>query len=70
MEFTLGFNCFSITFGKLVGPPLTVFKPSTYVESWLAKGRRTADDTNNKSRGHSEQDSMYIPTNMAAVMIV
>ena len=30
---------------KCVGPPLPLFKPVAYVSSWLAKGRRSAVET-------------------------
>lgn len=39
-----------LLFGKLVGPPLASFKPASYVQSWIAKGRHSADDTNSKRR--------------------
>jgi hypothetical protein len=39
-----------LLFGKLVGPPLAVFKPARYVQSWIAKGRHSANDTNSKCR--------------------
>jgi len=51
----------ALLFVKLVGPPLTLFKPSGYVESWIAKGKHTADDTNSKMRDHSISDSLYRP---------
>jgi hypothetical protein len=34
-----------LLFISCVGPPLTVFNPNSYVESWLRAGRKTADDT-------------------------
>jgi hypothetical protein len=45
-----------LLFGKLVGPPLTQFKPKEYVLSWLAKGKHSADDTNSKRRAEPESD--------------
>jgi hypothetical protein len=46
-----------LLFGKLVGPPLTQFKPKVYVLSWLAKGHHSADDTKSKSRVEPEFDN-------------
>ena len=40
----------SLLFAKLVGPPLTLFNPQKYVQSWLTSGRHSADDTNSKER--------------------
>jgi len=51
-----------LLFGKLVGPPLASFNPSRYVQSWLAKGRHSADDTNSKCKTkQSTADSVYRP---------
>lgn len=46
-----------LLFGKLVGPPLRLFKPDQYVMSWLARGKHSADDTNSKTRSVSERDN-------------
>ncbi|XP_069485015.1 E3 SUMO-protein ligase KIAA1586-like [Ambystoma mexicanum] len=35
---------------NLVGPPLKKFNPIPYVNSWIAKGRRAADDPRSKER--------------------
>jgi hypothetical protein len=40
----------SLIFISCVGPPLTVFNPTPYVESWLRAGKRTADETACKKR--------------------
>lgn len=37
-----------LMFGKLVGPPLTMFNPMPYVRSWLAAGKHSAQDKNSK----------------------
>jgi len=43
-----------LLFLKCVGPPLSKFNPSPYVNSWLLKGHVTADD--NKARSCDKQD--------------
>ncbi|XP_078509084.1 E3 SUMO-protein ligase KIAA1586-like [Lissotriton helveticus] len=40
----------SLMFLNLVGPPFKRFNPIPYVQSWLAKGWRAADDTRSKAR--------------------
>ena len=40
----------TLLFIRLVGPPLTRFDPTGYVQSWLLKGRRSAVCTNSKTR--------------------
>lgn len=35
----------SVLFIKIVGPPLTEFRPAHYVQKWFEKGRRSADAT-------------------------
>lgn len=49
-----------LLFGKLVGPPLAAFKPTRYVQSWLAKGRHSADDKNSKCTSDSDDYSTSI----------
>ena len=49
----------NLLFGKLVGPPLGSFKPSRYVQSWLAKGRHAASDKNSKIKSKQSPDSEY-----------
>ena len=39
-----------LLFEKLVGPSLVSFKPARYVQSWLSKGRHSANDANSKCR--------------------
>jgi hypothetical protein len=51
----------ALLFCKLVGPPLSLFKPFGYVESWIAQGRHAADDTNSMTRDRLIQDSVYRP---------
>ena len=50
-----------LLFGKLVGPPLASFKPARYVQSWIAKGRHSADDTNSKCRSVLKDNITYKP---------
>ena len=51
-------------FAKLVGPPLAKFVPLTYVKSWLAQGRHSADDVNSMCSTATDYDST---TTLAAV---
>ncbi|RXM90735.1 hypothetical protein EOD39_21900 [Acipenser ruthenus] len=44
----------SLLFLNLVGPPLTKFNPVPYVKSWIAKGHRSATDSQSKSRKREE----------------
>ncbi|XP_028592483.2 peroxisome biogenesis factor 2 isoform X1 [Podarcis muralis] len=44
----------SLMFIRMVGPPLTQFNPTKYVESWLLQGHHNAVDT--KSRKRSRED--------------
>ena len=37
---------------KLIGPPLQLFKPMVYVNSWFSKGRHLATDTKSKEKRH------------------
>ena len=46
-----------LLFCKLVGPPLPLFKPKQYVQSWLAKGKHLADDVNSKIRNQPGNDN-------------
>ena len=34
----------ALMFAKIVGPPLSAFKPMPYVRSWILSGRRCADN--------------------------
>jgi hypothetical protein len=38
----------------LVGPPVSIFKPSVYVNSWFFKGRHLATDTKSKKRNRED----------------
>ena len=50
----------SLMFLSLVGPPLHLFEPISYVKSWLAKGRRDATALNCASRMPPEMpDSLH-----------
>jgi len=40
----------SLLFVRLVGPPLKLFDPAKYVDSWIIRGRRSAIDRNSKER--------------------
>ncbi|XP_069476319.1 E3 SUMO-protein ligase KIAA1586-like [Ambystoma mexicanum] len=42
---------------KLNGPPVKAFKPLSFVKSWLAKGRRTAEETHCE-QAHAKKDSL------------
>jgi hypothetical protein len=44
----------ALLFIKLVGPPLTLFDPSKYVDRWLLKGRHSALDSNTKKRNRDD----------------
>ncbi|XP_078504031.1 E3 SUMO-protein ligase KIAA1586-like [Lissotriton helveticus] len=46
----------SLMFLNLVGPPFRRFNPLPYVQSWLAKGRRSADDTRSKARKEEDME--------------
>lgn len=48
-----------LVFLKCVGPPLSKFKPSDYVVSWIKKGRRSADDTHCPDRTTKESSHPY-----------
>jgi len=37
-------------FIRLVGPPLKLFDPTKYVDSWILRGRQSAIDRNSKER--------------------
>ncbi|XP_078511111.1 E3 SUMO-protein ligase KIAA1586-like [Lissotriton helveticus] len=47
----------SLLFLNLVGPPLTKFNPDPYVQAWIDKGRRAADDIRSKERKQTDPDS-------------
>ena len=53
------FTVSSLLFAKHVGPPLTDFKPKSYMKSWRASRRHSADDTNSKERIVSVADSQF-----------
>jgi len=56
-------NCLAVRtascllFGKLVGPPLSLFNPLPYVRSWLAAGKHSANDTNSKRAQKDQLES-------------
>jgi len=50
----------SLLFISAVGPPLSVWQPREYVKTWLAKGRRRANDTSCKTRkGKEDSNGVY-----------
>ena len=44
----------SLLFVRLVGPPLKLFDPTKYVDSWIPRGRQSAIDRNSKERDRIE----------------
>lgn len=46
----------NLIFLKCNGPPLEQFNPHSYVRSWLAKGRRSADERACEAPNHSSKD--------------
>uniref|UniRef100_A0A671U0D7 HAT C-terminal dimerisation domain-containing protein n=1 Tax=Sparus aurata TaxID=8175 RepID=A0A671U0D7_SPAAU len=46
----------NLIFLKSNGPPLEQFSPQSYVMSWLAKGRRSADERECEAPGRSSKD--------------
>ncbi|KII67500.1 hypothetical protein RF11_11350 [Thelohanellus kitauei] len=46
----------SLIFIRLVGPPLTFFDPSKYVDSWLLRGRHSAVDSQSRKRNRDLSD--------------
>lgn len=50
----------SLLFVRLVGPPLKLFDPTKYVDSWILRGRRSAIDRNSKERNRdiATEDSL------------
>ena len=44
----------SLLFIRLVGPPLTFFDPSKYVDSWLLRGRHSAVDSQSRKRNRDD----------------
>jgi len=47
----------NLMFIKCVGPPLTLFKPLSYVKTWLVKGHVTSDDIKARVRNVESVDS-------------
>jgi hypothetical protein len=45
----------SLLFIIIVGPPLTLFDPTTYVKKWLLQGHHSALDTKTKIRKRTEE---------------
>jgi hypothetical protein len=45
----------SLLFIIIVGPPLTLFNPINYVETWLLQGHHSPLDTKSKIRKITEQ---------------
>lgn len=45
----------ALMFIRIVGPPLTQFNPSKYVDSWLLRGRHSAVDTKSKKRSRDDE---------------
>lgn len=48
----------SLLFLNLVGPPLNKFNPVPYVRSWIARGHRSAIDTQSKSRNSEDSTGL------------
>lgn len=46
----------NLMFLKCNGPPLQQFGPQSYVSSWLAKGRRSAEERGCEAPSHSMKD--------------
>lgn len=46
----------NLIFLKSNGPPLEQFSPQSYVMSWLAKGRRSADERECEAPSHSSKN--------------
>ena len=46
----------ALMFAKIVGPPLSAFKPMPYVRSWILSGRRCADNVSCKRRSKSTNE--------------
>uniref|UniRef100_H3AKH7 HAT C-terminal dimerisation domain-containing protein n=1 Tax=Latimeria chalumnae TaxID=7897 RepID=H3AKH7_LATCH len=55
-----------LIFIKTVGPPLELFKPESYVRSWLGKGRHHADFNTCRSRQTDKKKSNH-PAGMKSV---
>lgn len=53
----------SLLFLRIVGPPLRLFDLMKYVDSWLLRGRRSANDQNSKERNRD----VAVYDNMAAI---
>ncbi|XP_065645604.1 E3 SUMO-protein ligase KIAA1586-like [Hydra vulgaris] len=47
----------TLLFIELVGPPLTSFDPSKYIDSWLLSGRHSAVDTKSKERRREDMSN-------------
>lgn len=47
----------ALMFIRMVGPPLTQFNPSKYLDSWLLQGRHSAVDTKSRKRSRQDEDS-------------
>ncbi|XP_030046369.1 E3 SUMO-protein ligase KIAA1586-like [Microcaecilia unicolor] len=45
----------ALMFIKIVGPPLTQFDPTKYVQSWMLRGHRSAIDTRSKQRNRDTE---------------
>lgn len=49
----------SLVFINCIGPPVQLFKPDNYVESWIKSGKRNADEVNCPKRSLQSEDSSY-----------
>ncbi|CAI6374561.1 unnamed protein product [Macrosiphum euphorbiae] len=49
----------SLIFINCIGPPIQLFKPDHYVESWIKSGKRNSDEVNCPKRSSKYEDSLY-----------
>uniref|UniRef100_A0A8C5WBW7 Uncharacterized protein n=1 Tax=Leptobrachium leishanense TaxID=445787 RepID=A0A8C5WBW7_9ANUR len=47
----------ALMFIRMVGPPLTHFNPSRYLDSWLLQGRHSAVDVRSRKRCRQDEDA-------------
>ncbi|KAL4098672.1 hypothetical protein QTP88_023224 [Uroleucon formosanum] len=50
----------SLVFINCIGPPIQLFKPDHYVESWIKSGKRNSDEVNCPKRTSKNEDSSYV----------
>lgn len=52
----------SLMFINCVGPPLHLFKPNPYIQSWIRNGRRNADELCcPKRKEKNDSNNSYLP---------